>query len=292
MKAIDVQVQTMTREARQYFADPEDIERMSRVVFKREESPFLSEEEFIDGLRKADVKGILMCPMGWAKANRDIGQIRDMHGYMGHLKKDYPDIILGCWGDIDPRLGIKGVHELERCIKEVGMLGIYTGAIMTNIPVNDKIYWPFYEVLAEAGVPVKLSVGITAAGQGTPGGSGISLSYENPIPYVDDVARQFPGLTVIAAHCPWPFHNEMIAVMVHKSNVYNELHGWSPRYFPAELKREINGRLQDRFLFGSDHPWFSYDRLFHDWEAEGYKPEVLEKVYYRNAQKTFQFRAL
>ena len=155
---------------------------------------------------------------------------------------------------------------------------------MNGIPANDKLYWPFYELLTEAGVPVKISVGITAIGQGTRGGGGVHLAYENPIPYIDDVAIAFPDLNIVAAHCPWPFHNEMIAVLVHKANVYNELHGWSPKYFPAELKREINGRLQDRFMFGSDFPWFFHERLFRDWEAEGYKAEVMEKVYYQNAQ--------
>jgi len=286
MKAIDVQVQTFTSEAMKYHSDLNEIELMIRNVFKRE-SAFVGEETFIAGLRASGVKAMMMSPMGWAKANRDLAQIREMHDYMGHLKKIYPDTVLGCWGDIDPRLGYRGARELERCIKDAGMLGIYTGAILTGIPVNNKMYWPLYGVCAEAGVPVKLSVGMTAIGQGKPGGGGIRLSHENPIPYVDDVAIQFPDLTIIAAHCAWPFHNEMTAVMIHKSNVYNELHGWSPKYFPAELKREINGRLQDRFMFGSDHPWFSYDRLFHDWETEGYKPEILEKVYYRNAQRIF-----
>ncbi len=284
MKAIDVQVQTFTKEIRKYHPDPEEIELLARKVFKRE-SVFIGEEELITGLRKADVRAILMSPMGWAKAGRDLAAIRDMHDYMGHLKKTYPDVVLGCWGDIDPRLGYQGARELERCIRDVGMLGIYTGAILTGIPVNDKLYWPLYNVCAEAGVPVKLSVGMTAIGQGTPGGGGVRLSYENPIPYVDDVAVQFPNLTIIAAHCAWPFQNEMAAVMIHKANVHNELHGWSPKYFPAELKREINGRLQDRFMFGTDYPWFSYERLFGDWESEGYKPEVLEKVYHLNARK-------
>lgn len=286
MKVIDVQVQTFTREAMKYHPNLNEIEGMIRFVFKQE-SAFVGEQEFIAGLRAAGVRAMMMSPMGWAKANRDPAQIKEMHDYMGHLKQAYPDTVLGCWGDIDPRLGDGGACELERCIKEVGMLGIYTGAILTGIPVNDKRYWPLFEVCAAAGVPVKLSVGMTAIGQGKPGGGGVHLSHENPIPYVDDVAIQFPDLTIIAAHCAWPFHNEMTAVMIHKANVYNELHGWSPKYFPAELKREINGRLQDKFMFGSDHPWFSYERLFHDWEAEGYKPDVLEKVYYRNAQRIF-----
>jgi len=284
MKIIDVQVQTFTREAMKYQPMLEDIERMMRTVFKRE-SAFVPEEEFIAGLKAAGVRAIMMSPMGWAREGRDPAQIRAMHDYMGHLKRTYPDTVLGCWGDIDPRLGASGARELERCIKDVGMLGIYTGAILTGIPVNDKLYRPLFEVCAAAGVPVKLSVGMTAMGQGTPGGGGVRLSYENPIPYVDDVAVEFPNLTIIAAHCAWPFHNEMTAVMIHKSNVHNELHGWSPKYFPAELKREINGRLQDRFMFGSDHPWFSYERLVRDWETEGYRSDVLEKVYFNNARR-------
>lgn len=282
MKAIDVQVQTFTRESMPYHPDPEGIETLARNVFKRE-SAFMPERDFIDGIRDAGVKAILMSPMGFAKAGRDMAEIREMHDYMGHLKKTYPDTVLGCWGDIDPRLGYAGARELERCIKDAGMMGIYTGAILTGIPVNDKLYRPLFDVCAEAGLPVKLSVGMTAVGQGTPGGGGVHLGYENPIPYVDEVAIQYPNMTIIAAHCAWPFQNEMIAVLMHKANVHNELHGWSPKYFPPELKREINGRLQDRFMFGSDHPWFSYERLFQDWVNEGYKTDILEKVYLRNA---------
>ena len=288
MEIIDVQVQTFTRESMSFHPNPEEIESMARNVFKRD-SVFLEEEKFIAGLRKAGVRAILMSPMGCARVGRDMGQIRDMHNYMGHLKKTYPDVVLGCWGDIDPRLGYPGARELERCIKDAGMLGIYTGAILTGIPVNDRSYHNLYEVCAEAGAAVKLSVGLTAVGQGMPGGGGIHLAHENPIPYVDDVAVQFPGLTILAAHCAWPFHNEMTAVMIHKGNVYNELHGWSPKYFPEELKREINGRLQDKFLFGSDYPWLTYERLFKDWADQGYKAEVLEKVYYRNARRILKF---
>jgi hypothetical protein len=282
MKIIDVQVQTFTRESMKYQANLQDIERMMREVFKRE-SAFVPEETFIAGLRTAEIRAILMSPMGFARAGRDMAQIKEMHDYMGHLKKTYPDTVLGCWGDIDPRLGEAGARELERCIREAGMMGIYTGAILTGLPVNDERYRPLFEVCAAAGACVKLSVGMTAVGQGLRGGGGIHLAHENPIPYVDDVAVRFPNLTIIAAHCAWPFHNEMAAVMIHKANVHNELHGWSPKYFPPELKREINGRLQDRFMFGSDYPWFSYERLRRDWETDGYRPEVLEKVYYKNA---------
>ena len=164
-----------------------------------------------------------------------------------------------------------------------GRISLRNAADLLNLNLSETI-----DLLAEAGVPAKISVGITAIGQGTRGGGGVHLAYENPIPYIDDVAVAFPNLDIIAAHCPWPFHNEMIAVLVHKANVYNELHGWSPRHFPAELKREINGRLQDKFMFGSDYPLFTYERLFKGWESEGYKPEVLEKVFIKNTLRIFE----
>lgn len=116
---------------------------------------------------------------------------------------------------------------------------------------------------------------------------GVRLATERPIPNIDDVAAQFPELTIIGAHCPWPFHSEMISVLVHKANVYNEVHGWSPKYFPEELKKETNSRLKTKILFGSDYPFFTFERLVKDWEAECYKPEVLENVFYKNAEKIF-----
>jgi uncharacterized protein len=109
------------------------------------------------------------------------------------------------------------------------------------------------------------------------------LKYTKPIPHLDDVAADFPNLTIIGAHCAWPWQDEMTAVLLHKGNVYQELSGWSPKYFPPTLKKEINGRLQDKFMFGSDYPIISHKRLFQDWDSENYKPEVLEKVFYKNA---------
>ncbi|MFH1485857.1 MAG: amidohydrolase family protein [Chloroflexota bacterium] len=104
-----------------------------------------------------------------------------------------------------------------------------------------------------------------------------------PITFIDDVARDFPGLTVIMAHPAWPWVEEQIAVLLHKGNVYMDLSGWAPKYFPESLKREINGRLQDKVMFGSDYPDIAPKRWLDEFEAGGYKPEVMEKVLFKNA---------
>jgi predicted TIM-barrel fold metal-dependent hydrolase len=71
---------------------------------------------------------------------------------------------------------------------------------------------------------------------------------------LDDVAADFPGLTVILAHPSVPWQAEAISMAVHKSNLYIDLSGWSPKYFPAEPVRAAGGMLSGKVLFGSDYP--------------------------------------
>ncbi len=72
---------------------------------------------------------------------------------------------------------------------------------------------------------------------------------------------------------------------MHKRHIWYELHGWSPKYHTPELKHEISRRLQDRILFGADFPLLSYERLVGDWKKEGYSEEILDKVFYGNAER-------
>ncbi len=127
--------------------------------------------------------------------------------------------------------------------------------------------------------------GTNGLGAGTPGGMGIKLDYTRPI-YLDSLAADFPGLTIIGAHPSWPWHEEMIAAMQHKTNIFNDLSGWSPKHIPETLLREAATRLQDRFLFGSDYPFITPQRWLKDFEPLTYfTPEAREKLMWRNGQK-------
>ena len=59
---------------------------------------------------------------------------------------------------------------------------------------------------------------------------------------------------MVAAHFGWPWHMDLIAIALHKTNVYIDISGWSPRRIPAEVIRELRGRLSGQFLWGSDYP--------------------------------------
>ena len=119
-----------------------------------------------------------------------------------------------------------------------------------------------------------------------PGGMGIKLDYTRPI-WLDHVAADFPQLTVIGAHPAWPWHEEMLAIIQHKSNVFMDLSGWSPKYLPKVIIDEARGRLQDRMLFGSDYPFISPERWLADFDtvtsSAKFTEEAKEKILYGNA---------
>jgi len=77
----------------------------------------------------------------------------------------------------------------------------------------------------------------------------------------------------------------MLALAVHKTNVYIDLSGWSPKYFSPSLVQYANTLLQDRVLFGSDYPFLTPTRWMADFEQAGFKPEVREKILLTNAKR-------
>ena len=130
----------------------------------------------------------------------------------------------------------------------------------------------------ELDVPVLFHSGFAGAGIGMPGGGGMKLKYAAPIPHIDDIAADFPGLTVIMAHPAWPWVEEQIAVALHKPNVYIDLSGWAPRYIPQQLIHEANTRLQDKVLFGSDFPYLPPDRWLSGLRPTRIRDEVRPKI--------------
>jgi predicted TIM-barrel fold metal-dependent hydrolase len=65
----------------------------------------------------------------------------------------------------------------------------------------------------------------------------------------------------------------------HKANVFIDLSGWRPKYFPTELVRAMTGRLRDKVLFGSDYPLISPELWLADFAELGvpaaYRRDIL-----------------
>jgi len=100
---------------------------------------------------------------------------------------------------------------------------------------------------------------------------------------LDDVAADFPGMPVILAHPSVPWQDEAISIATHKANVYIDLSGWSPKYFPPPLVRAAGSYLQDKVLFGTDYPLLTPERWLRDFELLDIKPEIHPKILKHNA---------
>jgi len=204
--------------------------------------------------------------------------------YVAGLRDRYPDTFIQAWGTVDPLRGEQAAGEARRAVTEHGVLGFHFHPIMGRYSVDDPRFTRLFETIQELGVPVMIDVGTTGMGAGMPGGSGAVLRHAHP-QSVDLLAATFPELTIIAAHPGWPWVEEMTAVALHKGNVYWELSGWAPKHFPAGLKTDIRGRLQDKIMFGSDYPSLPLDRVLREWADLGFSDEVMHKVFHANAER-------
>ena len=284
LKALDIQVQCTAKWGP--LLNPEQTEQIGKYLGTKLHYD-LTDDQMAQELRDNNVKAMILLPT--SDIREDIGRVRELHDRAAECQKKHPDVILGYWATINPHLGYKGIRELDRCIRDLKFVGYYHITLASGVPMNDPRMNHVYDLCSEAKVPVKLNIGHTAGGAGLPGGGGFHLNYEQPIPYFDDVCANFPNLTVISGHVPWPWHNELISVLLHKGNAYAENHGWAPKYIPEEIKKEVNGRLQDKYMFASDYPFVTHERVFKEWE-EVLKPEVREKVYWKNAARIFKIK--
>lgn len=185
------------------------------------------------------------------------------------------------FGSVDPHRP-DAVDRALRLVTEHGVRGFKFHPSLQAFAPNEPSFYPLYETIQELGVPVLFHSGQTGIGAGLPGGRGIKLRYSNPM-LVDDVAADFPGLTIILAHPSVPWQDEAISIATHKPNVYIDLSGWSPKYFPAQLVRAANSLLRQKVLFGSDFPLITPDRWLADFADLDLRPEVRPLILKDNA---------
>ena len=149
---------------------------------------------------------------------------------------------------------------------------------------NDERVYPLYDAIAAAGVPALFHSGHSGIGTGVPGGGGFRLKYSNPM-CLDDVAADFPELQIVLAHPSFPWQDEAISVCLHKANVWIDLSGWSPKYFPPQLVQYANTQLRSRVLFGSDYPLITPDRWLSDFADAPFKDDVRPLILKENAAR-------
>ncbi|MFN3549104.1 MAG: amidohydrolase family protein [Mesorhizobium sp.] len=216
-------------------------------------------------------------------AERETGFRRYKNEEVAELAAANSDIMIP-FASIDPAKGKAGAREARRLVRDFGIKGFKFHPTMQGFYPNDRSAYVLYEAIAEEGAITLFHTGQTGVGSGMRGGMGMRLKYSNPI-YLDDVAVDFPDMPIILAHPSFPWQEEALSVATHKPNVYIDLSGWSPKYFPPILVRYVNSILKHKMLFGSDWPAITPERWLSDFDTIGIKDEVKPLVLKQNAAK-------
>jgi len=274
MRAIDIHVHVPDPPGHPAAMEKENM----AGYFKAGDMP-RSPQEMYEAYKALDLFGVIFA----IDAETTSGVPYIGNDYIADVVKQYPDHFMG-FASVDPWKGVLAIQELERSVKELGLRGLKLHPTTQAFFPNDTQFYPLWKKCAELGIPVLFHTGQTGVGARTPGGGGYKLKYAHPL-LLDDVAADFPDLTIIMAHPAVPWQEEQLAVVLHKANVYMDLSGWSPKYFRPILTQYATSLLQDKVLFGSDYPVLKPERWLKDFETLEMKPEVRQKILLENARK-------
>ena len=224
----------------------------------------------VDGLRARGIKPV---------PNEEVAE----------LAAENADIMIP-FASIDPKSGKGGVREARRLIEHYGVKGFKFHPQFQEFFPDDRAAYPLYEVIAEHSLPSLFHTGHSGMGTGMPGGGGIRLKYGNPM-HVDDVAVDFPTMPIILAHPSWPWQDEALSIALHKPQVYIDLSGWSPKYFPPQLVQYANTQLKHKVLFGTDYPLITPERWLADFAKIDIRDDVRPLILKRNAMELLKLGA-
>jgi len=265
---IDTHAQLWTKEALATF--PDFMLQTYREMFGDYLTPSI--EETIEDMERAGVEQSVVVAID---AETTIGY-KLPNEVIADAVSQYPTRLIGFAG-VDPRKGKMAVSELRMAVEELGMRGVKIMPHLHDVRPNDPIMYPLYEVAQKLSVPVLFH-------SGTQYHRGTRLRCCRPAD-IDDVAVDFPDLSLIIAHFGWPWMGEALALAMRHPNVYINVAGWAPKRYPEELIKYLNGPVRKKALFGSDYPLVSRERIMRELRELPLKPGVLEDLTVNNPSR-------
>jgi len=247
--------------------------QIRRIITEKAMENAMTEGEFIQTLEDA---GVTYACIG-------TGRFASVE-HTAELAKKYKNKLIP-WCRISPHLGVAGVRELETCVKELGIRGLEVSTFRERLYANDKKYYPLYTKCVELNIPARIYTTMNYA-------TDRAMDIGRPI-YLDEVARDFPELTIIAGLGDWPWVPELVGLARRHQNIYIDLAAHRPKNIAKQgsgfemLLQFGNTHLQDRMLFASS--WMTLGlplkQIIQEMENLSLKESVKPKWMYENAAR-------
>jgi predicted TIM-barrel fold metal-dependent hydrolase len=183
-------------------------------------------------------------------------------------------------GSVDLRRPMEAVAEIRRCVRELGFKAIRVLPWLWERPPSHPSFYPVYVACCEEDVPFCLQVGHT--------GPMRPSEFGRPIPYLDQVALDFPELTMVGGHIGYPWTNEMIALATKYPNVYIDTSAYKISRCPAELVAYTHRHGRKKVLFGSNYPMILPAACLEGLDELGLDEEARRLFLSGNAQRVFR----
>jgi predicted TIM-barrel fold metal-dependent hydrolase len=252
------------------------FESLRRWAGSPEQIPEVPPELTIRCMDDAGVRIGLVCAW-WGPGGPLIG-----NDEVASLVRAYPDRFIGV-GSVDLSRPMEAVRELRRCVRELGFRAVRILPWLWNLPPDDRRYYPIYAECVELGIPFCLQVGQT--GPLRPSEPG------RPIPYLENVALEFPDLRIVGGHIGAPWASEMVFLARKFPNVYIDTSAYKSSRYPPELVAYLRGGGRKKVMFGSNYPMISAADCLRDLEALDLDAEVLRLFLHGNAERVFGIEA-
>lgn len=148
-------------------------------------------------------------------------------------------------GSVDISKPMVAMREVRRCVQELGFKGIRVLPWLWQVPPTDRRMYPVYAACVELGVPYCTQIGHT--------GPLMPSEVGRPI-YLDQVALDFPELSIVAGHIGYPWTDEAIAVATKHERVYIDTSAYTVSRYPAQLVEFMRAHGRRKVLFGTNYP--------------------------------------
>jgi predicted TIM-barrel fold metal-dependent hydrolase len=191
----------------------------------------------------------------------------------------HPDRLIGV-ASVDLARPMEAVRELRRCVRELGFRALRIVPWLWGLPPDDRRYYPLYAECIELDVPFCLQVGHT--------GPLLTSETGRPIPYLENVALEFPELRIVAGHIGAPWTQEIISLATKFPNLYIDTSAYKATRYPADFVEFMRGRGARKVLFGTNYPMLTASDCLEGVEALGLGEEARELFLSGNARSVFR----
>lgn len=181
-------------------------------------------------------------------------------------------------GSVNLGKPMEAVREARRCVQELGFKAIRILPWLWEVPPTDRRFYPVYAACCEMGVPFCTQIGHT--------GPLMPSEVGRPI-YLDQVAIDFPELTIVGGHIGYPWTEEAIAVATKHERFHIDTSAYTVKRYPAALVEFMRGHGRHKVLFGSNYPMILPGKALEGLETLGLDDEARSLFLAGNATRVY-----